>query len=145
MTTRLEIVDELIADLENNLTTGNGFTTKIYEMRVGVFDPDDFTSLPSIGIWITEDDVDDDLMDDSIFRRLNMILYGYVDANEMNNYTKFYRLIEDVEKFLYSIYNRRYENTFLGKLVITYGGATEQTGMFVLNFSILYSQSGLES
>lgn len=142
MTTRLEIVTDLEADIKSNLIKPNG---DIWEVRVGIFDPDEFTSLPSIGIWIIEDEIEEDLMDNVTFRRLNMILYGYVDADSMDDYTSFYNLIEDAEQFLYSSRNRRYENTYLGNVEITYGGATEQAAMFVLNYSILYSQTGLES
>jgi len=142
MTTRLTIVNELFADLNAALS---GFVVSVHDTRVGVFDPEEMAMLPALGLWTTEDTVEDDLMDDTVFRRLVFILYGYVDANAMDNYTKFYNLINDCEHFLYSTSNRRYENTYLGNVVITYGGATEQTGMFVLNFSILYSQSGLES
>lgn len=148
MTTRLEIIDELATDLRNNLNpdVDSDFNTKIYGgVRVGVFDPDDFSTLPALGIWAIDDDVEDDLMDNVILRRLNMIAYGYVDANTPESYVSFYRFIEDVELFLYSTYNRRYENTYLGKVVITYGGSTSLKGLFVINFSIIYSQSGLES
>jgi len=148
MTTRLIIINNLISDLRTTLVTGaphTGYSIKVHEARVGVFDPEKFSSLPSIGIWTVDDDPEDDMMDDSIFRTLNFVVYGYVDANDMNDYTIFYQLIEDIETFLYSSDNRMYQNTILGKLLTDYGGVQEQAATFVYNFLIKYSQTGLES
>ena len=144
MPTRQSILNNLKDDMDNNFTVANGFT-KVYEIRVGVYDPDEFPVFPGIGIWITDDRAEEDLMDDVVFRRLNMVIYGHVDSDMMEQYNSFYTLISDVEQFLYSTYNRVYKNVILGDVEITYGGATSQTGMFVINFSILYSQTGLES
>jgi len=145
MTSRLELINDLQSDMVTKLIVGPRYSTKIYEVRVGVFDPEEYSMLPSIGLWITEDEIEDDLMDNSLFRRLNLICYGYCNAEDIDTYENFYNFIADVEKFLYSSDNRQYKNTYLGNTVITYGGASEQIGLFVTNFSILYSQSGLES
>jgi len=144
MPKRQTILTQLAADLNNNFTVANGYT-KIYETRVGVYNPDEFPSLPSIGVWINEDRAEEDLMDNSVFRRLEMVLYGHVDSDMMETYVTFYTLISDLEQFLYSTDSSYYKNTILGDVSIDYGGATEQTAMFVINFSILYSQAGLES
>ena len=144
MASRLEIINNLYQDL-STMISNDSFTNKVYDSRIGIFDPEEFRALPSLGLWILDDTIEDDLMDNDIFRRLNLILYGYVNAEQTDTYQKFYTLIKDLEVFLYSTNNRYYENTFLGNVDVTYGGATEQTAMFVLNFSILYSQTGLES
>ncbi len=144
MTTRLSIIEQLISDLRTHLKPP-AYQTKIYKARVGVYDPEEFTSLPAIGIWVLDDNPEDDLMDDAIFREMNMLIYGHMDANDMDSYTNFYKLIEDIEAFLYSTDNSIYQNTTIGKLTIDYGGASEQVATFVYNFSIKYSQTGLES
>ena len=145
MATRYEIITNLFADLNNNLKVSNGYATKIYDTRFGVFDPNEFSALPAAGLWVIDDVLENDIMDESTFRRLNMICYGYDNATETDLYTSFYQFIADIEKFLYSTDNRYYKNVLLGDVDITYGGASQQIGLFVVNFSILYSQSGLES
>ncbi len=146
MTTRLTLIDQMANDLRTTLTVTNpAYQTKIWEVRVGVYDPEEFSSLPSIGIWMLDDDPIDDFMDDTIFRDMSMVVYGHVDAEAMNSYINFYKLIEDIENFLYNTDNTVYQNTILGKLVTDYGGASEQMATFVYNFSLRYSQSGLES
>lgn len=143
MPTRQSILTNLAADLNTSFSIST--TPKVYSVRVGVYDPSEFSSLPSIGVWITDDRAEEDLMDNVIFRRLNMIIYGHVGADMIKDYTSFYTLISSIEDFLYSTSNRVYKNVILGDVEIDYGGASEQTATFVLNFSILYSQSGLES
>jgi len=144
MIKRQDIMTQLAADLNSNFTVANGYS-KVYEFRVGVYDPDQFPSLPSVGLWMDIDTAEEDLMDDAIFRRLNLILYGHVDSDLMNQYVKFYTLISDLEQFLYSTDSTYQKNTILGDVSIIYGGATSQTAMFRINFAILYSQDGLES
>lgn len=144
MASRQEIINNLYTDL-STMIDNNSFTGRVYDSRIGIFDPNEFSALPALGVWIIDDVVEDDLMSDDVFRRLNLIIYGYVNAESMDTYQNFYTLIDDVEKFLYSTNSRYYQNTYLGNVDITYGGSTEQTAMFVLNFSILYSQTGLES
>ena len=143
MPVRQDILTQLVADLNANFKEPT--YSKVYEVRVGVYDPSEFPSLPSIGVWITDDRAEEDLMDNSVFRRLEMVVYGHVNADQIENYTSFYQLISDIEKFLYSTDSSYYKNTILGDVSIDYGGSTEQTGMFVVNFSILYSQSDLGS
>jgi len=143
MPTRQSILTNLATDLAASFNINS--TPKVYEVRVGVYNPSEFPSLPSIGAWITDDRAEEDLMDNVVFRQLNMVIYGHVDADMMKTYTSFYNLISSIEDFLYSTSNRVYKNVILGDVEIDYGGATEQTATFVLNFQILYSQSGLES
>ena len=135
---------QLKEDLTDNFTTSNGFT-KVYEIRVGVYDPDQLSALPSIGLWMDDDTVEEDLMDNTIFRKLNLFIYGHVDADMIDDYQTFYKLISDVETFLYSTYSTFYRNTVLGDVLVRYNGATDETGMFKVNFSVLYSQAGLGS
>ena len=143
MPTRQSILTNLATDLNNSFNINT--TPKVYDVRVGVIDPGEFRSLPSIGVWITDDRAEEDLMDNTIFRRLNMLIYGHVGADMIKDYTSFYSLISSIEGFLYSTSNRVYKNVILGDVEIDYGGATEQTATFVLNFQVLYSQSGLTS
>jgi len=145
MATRKAIVEQLQNDIRDSVKSSRGYNTDPVDVRVGVFDSQEFTMLPSMGIWVLEDIIEDDLMDNAMFRRLNMIAYAYVDSDGLDNYSKMYDFIADLEKFFYNDDNTYKENTYLGNVVITYGGTTEQLGLFVLNFSILYSQSGLES
>ena len=144
MPTRQSIVNSLMTDLNANFTVANGYS-KVYEIRFGVFDPSELPSLPSFGLWLMKDSVMDDLMDNDVFRRAQFVLYGYADSDTVNNYESFYKLISDCEKFLYSTDNTLYKNVLLGDVEITYGGATDYVGLFTVEFSILYSQTGLES
>jgi len=143
MPKRQTILTNLAADLRTSFNENT--TPKVYDVRVGVYDPAEFVSLPSIGTWIVEDLAEEDLMDNSVFRRLNMVIYGHVGADLIKDYTSFYTLISSLEEFLYSTSNRFYKNVILGDVQIDYGGASEQTATFVLNFSILYSQDDLTS
>jgi hypothetical protein len=145
MPTRQSIVNTLMTDLNANFTVANGFT-KVHEIRFGVFDPSELPSLPSIGLWLMKDSVMDDLMDDDVYRKADFVIYGYADADMVSQYETFYTLISDCEKFLYSpSYNSIYKNVLLGNVEITYGGASDYIGLFTVEFSILYSQTGLES
>jgi len=140
MPLRQNILTQLATDIRAAFVPAS-----LWEVRVGVYDPSEFPSLPSAAVWITDDRAQEDLMDNSIFRRLEMVIYGHVTADQINDYTSFYTLISAIETFLYSTNSSYYKNTILGDVSITYGGATDETGMFVINFSILYSQSGLGS
>jgi len=145
MPTRQNIIDTLMSDLTTNFTVANGYS-KVYEIRFGVFDPSELPSLPSIGLWMIKDPVIDDLMDDDIIRKPEFVVYGYVTSDMIDQYTSFYTLISDLERFLYSPdHSSLYKNTMLGDIEITYGGVTDHIGLFTINFSILYSQSGLGS
>lgn len=144
-TNRKTIIEQIKIDVDNKLNSGEGYQSDLMGFRVGVFDATEFDLLPSAGLWLLEDLLEEDLMDETTFRRLNLIIYAYVDSDGLDSYTSMYNLIDDFEKFLYSSDSTYYENTFLGNVVITYGGTNEQIGMFVLNFSILYTQSGLSS
>jgi len=142
---RKDIINQIELDIKTKLNSSRGYNSDLVEFRVGVFDPTEFTMLPSAGMWLLEDIVEDDLMDNGIFRRLNLIIYAYVENDGYDTYESMYDLIADFEKFLYSDDFTFKSNTILGNVVITYGGATKQIGMFVLNFSILYTQPGLSS
>ena len=143
MPLRQTIITQIADDLKDKFKPST--YTKVFDIRVGVYDPSEFPSLPAIGVWITDDTAEEDLMDNTVFRRLEMVIYGHVNADMVEEYTSFYTLISDIEQFLYSTDNSYYKNTILGDVSIDYGGATQETAMFVVNFSILYSQSDLES
>jgi len=145
MPDRIDIIEQIKTDIDDKISSERGYNTDLTETRIGIFDPNEFTMLPAAGIWIKEDIVEDDLMDDETFRRLNLVLYAYVESDGYDQYTDMYNLITDFEKFLYSTDFTYQKNTILGDLTLTYGGATEQVGYFILNFSILYAQSGLSS
>lgn len=144
-TNRKTIVDRIKVDVDDKLKSSRGYNSDLVDFRVGVFDPTEFTMFPSAGLWMLEDIVEDDLMDNEVFRRLNLIIYAYVESDGYDTYTNMYNLITDFEQFLYSDDFTYKKNTILGNVVVTYGGTNEQIGMFVLNFSILYAQSGLSS
>ena len=142
---RKTIIERIKIDVDDKLKSSSGYNSDLVDFRIGVFDSDEFTMLPSAGLWMLEDVTEQDLMDDSIFRKLNLIIYAYVDSDGYDTYTNMYNLIADFEAFLYSDDFTYKKNTMLGNVVVTYGGTNEQIGMFVLNFSILYAQDGLSS
>ena len=145
MATRKTIIDQIKTDVENTVKSANGYNSDTVEVRIGVYDPSEFTQLPSIGFWIVEDEIIDDMMDDSILRKLNMICYMYADSDGYNSYEVLYKLFDDIEKFLYSTDWTYNSGTQLGRLIISYGGVDEQIGMGVLNFQVTYEQTGFAS
>ena len=145
MTTRKDIIEQLKTDTDNNVSVAEGYNTNIAEVRIGVYDPTEFITLPSIGYWVIEDEIIDDMMDDNVLRKLNMICYFYADSDGYDSYTTLYNLFEDIEKFLYSTDFTYSSGTQLGRLIISYGGVNEQVGMGVLNFQITYEQTGFAS
>jgi hypothetical protein len=144
-TDRKTIMNQLQVDISQKLNPANGYKTALMDIRVGVFDATEFTTLPSAGLWMLDDLIEDDLMDTGILRRLNLIIYAYIESDGYSGYDATYDLIDDFEKFLYSSDCSYYQNVNLGNVNITYGGTNNQIGMFVVNFSILYIQRGLSS
>jgi len=145
MSTRRTIIEQIKKDVEDNVSSANGYNSDIVNVRIGVYDPSEFTQLPSIGFLIIEDEIIDDMMDDSILRKLNMICYMYADSDGYDSYLVLYNLFDDIEKFLYSTDWTFNSGTQLGRLIISYGGVETQVGMGVLNFQITYEQTNFSS
>lgn len=141
MSNRKTILDNLKDDFKNNLTLINGYNNEPAEVVLAIRDPNEFTLLPSLGIWMLTDVVTDDLMDASLMRDMGCMVYGYADSDGYGGYDNLYTFIHDIETFLYSTDNRSADDTRLLDNTIVAGGSSDSIGMFVINFSITYEQT----
>jgi len=141
MTTRKDIITTLKDDLMK-ISVTNGYSTDLVDARVGIVNADKFTTRPAIGLWSLEDEVLEQLLDDKVLRRLNMILYGYIDVTEAyDDYEPLYDFVRDTEKFLYSIDNTYNDDTLILNTKTNYGGLNTPVGIFMILFNIDYYQT----
>lgn len=141
MDNRKTIKTALKEAIQNKVNTINGYNTDIREVKVGINDSNEFTSLPALGFWIVAESVNDDLMDDYVdVKVLKIIMYGYIDDDRNNEWNHLDDFIIDMQKFLLSDDNPYNLFTKIGDITSTYGGIEKYIGMFILNFTIQYEQ-----
>jgi hypothetical protein len=137
---RLDIINNIKSDFENNLTIENNYNVEPAQVIIGIPRPETINQYPTLCIYLINDVIVQETLDGSRERVANIIIIGYT-----NNVEDIYKLSEDVEKFLYSTDFTYGNNTMLSETGSTFsiGGSTEATGvnMFDLQFEINYTQN----
>lgn len=116
MTTRKEILDQLILDIENKLKISEGYQFEPTVVTMGITNFEDAESRPVISFFPFLDEVTDEFLGTETRERiLNILLYAYDDVNN-NNYDRFFAFMQDVEKFINSTDWTYYDKTILGNI-----------------------------
>ena len=115
------------------------YTSDIAEVKRGIHGHDEVVNKPFIGIALESDSVDQGTFDtigtDSV-RMMRVYVYCFMNTS-LNDYTKLYTLIDDIEYFMKYDYTYK-SNTYVRDINIIEGGVSAPASFFDMYIEILY-------
>jgi hypothetical protein len=141
MSTRDTIINTIINDMEESLTTGSdNYEIGAAEIKRGAHLFDDCANKPALCVSVVEDEKTSDTLGPQRLRKLHMDIMAYTeeDGYTQDNINK---LIRDIEYFLESTDCTYYQAVTIGSIRIFEGGVSFPRGEARMEITVTYSQS----
>lgn len=141
--TRKNIMQQIKEDLEDNLTTAQGYSVQPVVIKQGIHMWSDFEGqMPSLHFTMTSDEPYEDEYPSTYSsegpRVISIIFYGYAENDGEENSETIYQMAEDIESFLLSSHFTHADNTLLSKLELKESGVNDSVMAFNLEVRIIY-------
>ena len=139
MTTRLDVLDQILEDLKNNLTRANGYNHTPAEIKRGYYVWEDFLLKPAIGFSMDTDIPADDQLYGEDTRFISVFFYIYSQTDGAGNTDQIYEMLEDLENFFQSSDHFTYqEQILIEDAQLLEGGVSQPINTAILQTQILY-------
>lgn len=148
MDNRNKILYQLQDDIKKNLTKLNGYHFTPAQIERGIISWNDVKSMPFIGFtFIREikyvDEKYQRSYDDTDTRSISIMIYGYCKTDGYGKSDLIFEMCNDVELFLESEHNTKYNDTIINSIEIKEGGINDPTNSFLMDVSIIYDYKGI--
>lgn len=140
MAKRIEIINQFKTDVEDKISTANGYQTDIITIKFGYSSFTTIEPKPGLWYWVNRDEASDDYMDDEFLRTLQFRVVGYTDDEDVLDYMNIFNFAQDIENFLRSSDWTHYEPTKLLGVDFAAGEGDQGHAQFDLTFSVAYNQ-----
>ena len=137
MSTRNDILETLKQDIEDHISSAQGYYIDVAEVKRGIHKWQDMINKPAIAFWNYKDESEGDFGDDGA-RWLYIYLYGYTETDGMGNVDNIHKLAQSVEKFLFSSHSTYADETEIRDFIIYEGGVQDPSAQFRLEIRIAY-------
>jgi hypothetical protein len=135
---RLDILEAIKANIQDKLTSANGYKHTPVEVRRGNYNWMDFSVKPVVCFTIYEDDVEEeDTFGIESIRKLGLAFYIYADDNTREQ-KLIHELTDDLQNFLHSDDFLYSNNLLIGKISIKEGSTTDPMNASMLEAVIRY-------
>ena len=139
MGVRKTILDQLLVDMQDNLSIAKGYNFTPIDIKRGIFKWGDFTDKPVVCFTAVRDEPHELEEYGAGARWLEIGIYGYMEDDGLGNSDKIQLLVQDVEDFLNNPLHHTYEpDTHIGGIEILEGGVSSPINSFIMEVRILY-------